>query len=656
MIGSALVKALLDAGYEVAGMDCRRDDRASYRFFETDITDLRAVRQAIQEASPDRIIHLAALAHTTRDNSPTREDYERINVKGAGNVFAAAGELPLLFVSTIDVYGFSRREPVTPETPIRPVSDYARSKAKAEHMCGHLPRHTIFRLCPVYSETMRRDIQKRYYLKPPTVAYRIGRGAAYEVLGLERAVQAMVQWCEETPSNDIRIIRDPEPLWTPDAIRREQKAGRARFVLPVPRSLATASAKAATALLGERPATYLMNKAVAPLRTTQTSRPRSVLYITNNYEPVQKHLLEQMKDQRQVFHIFLYTMRGLENEPFEPDPRIIEYDARWTLGGPPLYLAAMRRIAKQLEKSCKVSMPDVLHGNMCFRDGVICRMLAKRWRIPYVVSVRYTDFILWNKTWARPFQDMFLQVLRDASKVIVMGESYRSKLMEILPEAEREEIGGKCVVIPNGIDDYFLENKQKHKLSGETMLPGEHEGFNDSVLPSKSALRLITIGYLCKRKNQEMSLAAAKELSKRGYNVRLLLVGRVVDPEYQEMIDGEAMIEYRPECPKEDVLLLLRESDVFILPSHKETFGLVYAEAMSQGLPVIYTRGQGFDGQFPEGTVGYAVSDRSASEIADAVERILGRYDEISTNCVECAEEFRWSGITQRLLEVYRKA
>lgn len=211
-------------------------------------------------------------------------------------------------------------------------------------------------------------------------------------------------------------------------------------------------------------------------------------------------------------------------------------------------------------------------------------------------------------------------------------------------------------MIPNGIDDYFLENKQKHKLSGETMLPGEHEGFNDSVLPSKSALRLITIGYLCKRKNQEMSLAAAKELSKRGYNVRLLLVGRVVDPEYQEMIDGEAMIEYRPECPKEDVLLLLRESDVFILPSHKETFGLVYAEAMSQGLPVIYTRGQGFDGQFPEGTVGYAVSDRSASEIADAVERILGRYDEISTNCVECAEEFRWSGITQRLLEVYRKA
>lgn len=40
------------------------------------------------------------------------------------------------------------------------------------------------------------------------------------------------------------------------------------------------------------------------------------------------------------------------------------------------------------------------------------------------------------------------------------------------------------------------------------------------------------------------------------------------------------------------------------MPSHKETFGLVYAEAMSQGLPIIYTKNQGFDGQFPDGYVG----------------------------------------------------
>ena len=40
----------------------------------------------------------------------------------------------------------------------------------------------------------------------------------------------------------------------------------------------------------------------------------------------------------------------------------------------------------------------------------------------------------------------------------------------------------------------------------------------------------------------------------------------------------------------------------FCLPSHAETFGLVYVEAMSQGLPIIY-EGQGFDKQFQDGEV-----------------------------------------------------
>ena len=42
-----------------------------------------------------------------------------------------------------------------------------------------------------------------------------------------------------------------------------------------------------------------------------------------------------------------------------------------------------------------------------------------------------------------------------------------------------------------------------------------------------------------------------------------------------------------------------------------ESFGLTYAEAMSQGVPVIYSKGQGFDGQFKEGVVGYHVDPLS---------------------------------------------
>ena len=59
------------------------------------------------------------------------------------------------------------------------------------------------------------------------------------------------------------------------------------------------------------------------------------------------------------------------------------------------------------------------------------------------------------------------------------------------------------------------------------------------------------------------------------------------------------------------------------MPSYTESFGLVYAEAMSQKLPVIYSKGQGFDGQFEEGLVGYHVSPYDVKDIANGILKAL---------------------------------
>ena len=83
---------------------------------------------------------------------------------------------------------------------------------------------------------------------------------------------------------------------------------------------------------------------------------------------------------------------------------------------------------------------------------------------------------------------------------------------------------------------------------------------------------------------------------------------------------------------------------------------MVYAEAMSQGVPVIYTRGQGFDGQFPEGTVGYAVSDRDPEEQALAISSILKNYEAISRNCLRFACKFDWNRIAEQYTSIYKES
>lgn len=270
MIGSRLAKGLLDAGYDVIGMDRTGEDTScgNFRYFKADLADRQKLAEIAGSNQIDRIIHLAALAHTEGERDLSWERYKQINIDCAKNVFEAAGDRPVLFISTVDVFGFyDGKEPVSGETETHPVSDYGKSKALAEEECRKLLHYTIFRFSPVYTENNKRDIQKRYYLKYPDIAYRVGKGTGFEVLSIENAVAAMVSWCNEEPKNNIRIVKDPVLMWTPDYIRAEKAEGRAKTVLRFPGWMVSAGYVILKSVLGENEKTYLLNKAVHPLRS-----------------------------------------------------------------------------------------------------------------------------------------------------------------------------------------------------------------------------------------------------------------------------------------------------------------------------------------------------------------------------------------------------
>ena len=83
---------------------------------------------------------------------------------------------------------------------------------------------------------------------------------------------------------------------------------------------------------------------------------------------------------------------------------------------------------------------------------------------------------------------------------------------------------------------------------------------------------------------------------------------------------------------------------------------MVYLEAMSRGLPVLYTRGQGFDGQFPEGDVGFHVDARDVSDMADRAAACLEGYEARSARCIERARGLAWPRVAERMRDIYREA
>jgi GDP-4-dehydro-6-deoxy-D-mannose reductase len=127
-VGSWLVEHLRACGDEVVVTDR-----------EVDVTDSAAVRNAVAEAQPDAVYHLAALTHVGRsyeDPAPV----VTVNTLGTLSVLEAARACEhkprVLVVSSAEVYGAVTPAdlPLQEESPLAPVSPYAASKVAAEFL------------------------------------------------------------------------------------------------------------------------------------------------------------------------------------------------------------------------------------------------------------------------------------------------------------------------------------------------------------------------------------------------------------------------------------------------------------------------------------------------------------------------------------------
>lgn len=296
------------------------------------------------------------------------------------------------------------------------------------------------------------------------------------------------------------------------------------------------------------------------------------------------------------------------------------------------------KIMKDVLVRYDISAFDCIHAYTLFTDGNTAMRLSDRYGIPYVVAVRNTDVNVFFKTMVY-LRKRGVQIMRKASAVFFLSEAYREQVLgRYVPEKYRTEIREKSEVIPNGIDDFWL----KHQPDMIRNMPSGHK-----------TVRLIYAGRIDKNKNIVTTQKAVDILREHGYEASLTVVGRIDDQAEFARIREHGFTSYVNAVPKEKLIELYRSHDIFVMPSFHETFGLVYAEALSQGLPVIYSKGQGFDGQFDEGYVGYAVSSRSADEIAQAIERIIKNYSVIRSNTAGAAAKFDWTKICRRYSTIY---
>ena len=151
-LGSVMVPIMLNAGYDVTGLDTCYYERCT---LVPDNAQIPALRKDIREIRSDdlvgyeAVIHLAALSNDPIGNLNSRWTRE-INLDGSvklGRLAKQAGVQRFLFSSSCIMYGMSETQVVDEQSPLDPRTEYARSKVSAERGLAELADE---RFAPVF--------------------------------------------------------------------------------------------------------------------------------------------------------------------------------------------------------------------------------------------------------------------------------------------------------------------------------------------------------------------------------------------------------------------------------------------------------------------------------------------------------------------------
>ena len=296
-----------------------------------------------------------------------------------------------------------------------------------------------------------------------------------------------------------------------------------------------------------------------------------------------------------------------------------------------------KKIYKDVVQKYDINQYSVIHAHSLFSNGYIAMKLKQQYGVPYIVAVRNTDVNIFFKRLIH-LRGIGVQILKEAKNIIFLSKAYRAGVLEkYVPNKLKGEVYEKSSIIPNGIDDFWFKNI----------------GTKENI-PYKDNLKLLYVGIIDKNKNITTTIKAIEKLQEKGYNIKFTVVGKIKDNKVYNEIKDKGFVNYILPSPKEKLLEIYRANDIFVMPSITETFGLVYAEAMSQGLPVIYSKGQGFDKQFEGGEVGCSVDALDDSDVAVKIEEVFKTYKEKSERCSELCRKFNWKKISKFYSEVYK--
>jgi glycogen synthase len=291
---------------------------------------------------------------------------------------------------------------------------------------------------------------------------------------------------------------------------------------------------------------------------------------------------------------------------------------------------------------------DLVHGHD-WLVAVAGDHLAKRFRCPFVVTIHATEYGR-HQGWVDKHPQSHIHgverwMANRADRVIACSAYMREHVADIYGLEEE-----RVTVIPNGIDPADLIAVPD---LGE--LRGRFAGDDERLV--------LLVGRLVYEKGFQIALEALPRLIDRVSEVRFIIAGSGThERELREQATELGLDEHGTFLGwiGDDVLhSLYRISDLCVVPSIYEPFGLVALEAMASGCPCLVADTGGLREVVPHEDVGLRFRSRDPESLGAMAERLLTDAELRERMVAEASEHvlrFDWTDVAERTAAVYAEA
>lgn len=299
-----------------------------------------------------------------------------------------------------------------------------------------------------------------------------------------------------------------------------------------------------------------------------------------------------------------------------------------------LYYLGMKKVLNDiLEKNAL----DLVHAHTVLPDGQAAMYIRRQYGIPYVVTIHGDDlYNTINQSYKR--KSAIEDVLNESSKIIIVGSSLRKIILSNFHKIQAKNI----LVINNGVDINKFNSPARS-------------------YPNRNKFKILSVGSLIERKGHTLVLEVLGELSGK-LSVEYMIVGDGQERARLEQSVKEKglskIVKFHGSKAPNEIPKFMKDSDLFVLPSWDEGFGVVYLEAMASGLPIIASKEQGIEDVIRNGENGFLVKPGDSDNLLEICEKVISNrslYERISKEAIKTASSYTWDKNAQETLKIYNQ-